>query len=182
VACKSCADGSHLGCRGPRTPRTVSVKDVVNATAGASSLVALEAAGATNLAGKVVIDIALPLDFSQGMPPLLLAANTDSLGEQIQRAFPGARVVETLNTVFMDVMIEPTRLPGRHNVFLAGDDTGAKETVRGLLREFGWPEKAILDLGGIQAARSTEIYMPLYFTLSGALGTFDFKIAVVRAQ
>ena len=79
-------------------------------------------------------------------------------------------------------MIEPARLPGRHNVFLAGDDTDAKETVRGLLREFGWPEKAILDLGGIQAARSTEMYMPLYFTLSGALGTFDFKIAVVRAQ
>ncbi len=69
---------------------------IVNATAGASSLAALEAVGAANLAGKVVIDIALPLDFSQGMPPLHLVANTDSLGEQIQRAFPDARVVKTL--------------------------------------------------------------------------------------
>lgn len=155
---------------------------IINATAGANSLAALKATGAANLAGKVVIDIALPLDFSQGMPPLLLVANTDSLGEQIQRAFPEARVVKTLNTIFCEVMIEPARLPGQHNVFLAGDDTGAKETVKGLLREFGWPEDVIVDLGGIRAARGVEMYMPLYFTLVNALGTFDFNIALARAQ
>lgn len=154
---------------------------VINATAGANSLAALEAVGAANLAGKVIVDIALALDFSQGMPPLHLVANTDSLGEQIQRAFPQARVVKTLNTVFCAVMIEPARLPGRHTVFVAGDDAGAKETVKGLLCAFGWPEDVIIDLGGIRAARATEMYMELYFTLVGALGTFDFNIAVVRA-
>jgi 8-hydroxy-5-deazaflavin:NADPH oxidoreductase len=153
---------------------------VVNATSGASSLAALDAAGAANLAGKVILDLALPLDFSQGMPPLLTVANTDSLGEQIQRAFPEARVVKTLNTVLFEVMIDPARIPGRHNIFLAGDDAGAKKAVTGLLREFGWPEEAVIDLGDIRAARGTEMYMQLYFTLAGAIGTFDFNIAVVR--
>jgi predicted dinucleotide-binding enzyme len=154
---------------------------VVNATAGAVGLAPLEAAGAANLAGKIIIDLALPLDFSEGMPPTLTVANTDSLGEQIQRAFPNARVVKTLNTMFKDVMIDPARVPGRHNIFVAGDDTSAKETATGLLREFGWPQEAIIDLGGIRAARTTEMYMPLYFNLVGVLNTFDFNIAIARA-
>ena len=154
---------------------------VINATAGAVSLEALEATGAENLAGKVLLDPALPLDFSEGMPPKLLVANTDSLGEQVQRAFPDARVVKALNTSFMEVMVEPTLLPGRHNLFLAGDDSDAKETAKGLLREFGWPDDAIVDLGGIVAARATEMYMRLYFTLVGVLDTFHFNIAIVRA-
>jgi 8-hydroxy-5-deazaflavin:NADPH oxidoreductase len=83
--------------------------------------------------------------------------NTDSLGEQIQRTFPDARVIKTLNTVFFEVMIEPERVPDRHSVFHAGEDTGAKETTKGLLREFGWPDEAVVDLGGIRAARGTEM-------------------------
>ncbi len=154
---------------------------VVNATGGARSLAALEATGAANLAGKILVDLAIPLDLSRGMPPRLLFANADSLGEQIQRAFPDARVVKTLNTVFVAVMIEPSRVPGRHSLFVAGDDPGAKETVKGLLGELGWPQDVIVDLGGIAAARSTEMYMQLYFNLAGVFGTFDFNIAVVRA-
>jgi predicted dinucleotide-binding enzyme len=155
---------------------------VVNATAGAVSLDALEAVGAANLAGKVILDLALPLDRSSGMPPRLLFANADSLGERIQRAFPDASVVKTLTTVFVQVMIEPGRVPGRHNIFVAGDASDAKATAKGLLREFGWPEEAIIDLGGIGAARGLEMYAPLYFMLAGALGTWDFNIAVVRAS
>jgi len=154
---------------------------IVNATAGAVSLATLKMVGAANLAGKVIVDIALPLDFSQGMPPQFLVATTDSLGEQIQCAFPKARVVKTLNTMFCKVMIEPARLPGRHNVFVAGNDADAKKIVKSMLREFGWSEEAIIDLGGIRAARATEMYMELYFTLVGVLDTFDFNIAVVRA-
>ena len=156
-------------------------KLVVNATAGGGSLAALEAVSAASLAGKVLVDVANPLDYSQGMPPILSVANTDSLGEQIQRAFPDARVVKTLNTMNAFVMVDPGRVPGRHNVFLAGDDPAAKETVKGLLGEFGWPEQAIVDLGGIRAARGTEMYLPLWLSLWGALGSGDFNIAVVRA-
>lgn len=154
---------------------------IVNATAGTGALSALEAAGATNLSGKVLVDVANPLDFSQGFPPLLSVANADSLAEQIQRAFPDARVVKTLNTMNAYVMIEPSRVPGRHSVFVAGEDAVAKETVKGLLGEFGWPEESMIDLGGIRAARGTEMYLPLWLSLMGVLGTGDFNIQVVKA-
>jgi predicted dinucleotide-binding enzyme len=154
---------------------------VVNAIDGALSLSALDEVGAANLAGKVLLDLALPLDRSAGTPHLLFA-NTDSLGEQIQRAFPAAHVVKTLNTVHVQVMIEPGRVPGQHNIFVAGEDTGAKATVRSLLAEFGWPDDAVIDLGGISAARAAEMYAPLYFTLARVLGTYDFNIAIVRGS
>ncbi len=155
---------------------------IVNASAGAHSLAALEAVGAANLAGKVLLDLALPLDLSQGMPPTLLVANDDSLGEQIQRAFPDARVVKTLNTVFTDVMVDPARVPGEHTIFVAGEDPAAKDTVQRLLRDFGWPQTAIVDLGGIRAARGVEMYSRLYFDLVAVIGNFDFNIAVVRTK
>jgi predicted dinucleotide-binding enzyme len=66
---------------------------VFNCTGGAVALDALRAAGAANLAGKVVVDVSNPLDFSHGTPPTLTVCNTDSVGEQIQREFPDARVV-----------------------------------------------------------------------------------------
>ena len=154
---------------------------IVNATAGTGALPALEAAGTANLSGKVLVDVANPLDFSHGFPPLLSVVNTDSLGEQIQRTFPDTQVVKTLNTMNAYVMIEPSRVPGRHTVFLAGEDAAAKETVKGLLGEFGWPKEAILDLGGIRAARGTEMYLPLWLSLMGVLGTGDFNIQVLKA-
>jgi 8-hydroxy-5-deazaflavin:NADPH oxidoreductase len=78
-------------------------------------------------------------------------------------------------------MLDPGRVPGHHSIFLAGEDNNAKDTVKGLLGEFGWPQEAIIDLGGIRAARATEMYMALFFTLQEAFDTFDFNIAVVRA-
>jgi 8-hydroxy-5-deazaflavin:NADPH oxidoreductase len=155
---------------------------IVNATGGTVSLQALEAVGAPNLTGKAVIDLALPLDFSEGMPPRLTIANTDSLGEQIQRAYPGARVVKTLNTTFVNVMVEPGLLPSQTNLFLAGDDADAKQTAKGLLQEFGWPQASIIDLGGIQTARACEMYAQMYFTLVNVLGTFELNIAVVSRK
>jgi 8-hydroxy-5-deazaflavin:NADPH oxidoreductase len=149
-----------------------------NCTAGDASLDVLAAAGAENLTGKVLVDVSNPLDFSKGMPPTLSICNDDSLGERIQAAFPGAKVVKSLNTVNNQLMTEPGRLPGAHNVFVCGEDEEAKETVSGLLAEFGWPREAIVDLGGIEAARGTEMYLPLWLRLMGALGTADFNIQV----
>lgn len=114
---------------------------VFNTTQGAISFDALRAAGAGNLAGKPLADGALPLDMSEGMPPLLSAANTDSLGERIQRAFPQAHVVKTLTPMLAGTMVDPTRLPSEHNVFLAGDDIAAKQTVLGLPRDLGWLDR-----------------------------------------
>lgn len=153
---------------------------IINATSGIATLDALEAVGASNLAGKVLIDIALPLDGTPGQPRSLVLANTDSLGEQIQRTFPDARVVKTLNTVFVEVMVDPSRLPGLHNVFVSGDDAEAKATVATLLGEFGWPSESVVDLGEIRTARGVEMYSSLFFTLAGVLRTWDFNISIVR--
>jgi predicted dinucleotide-binding enzyme len=153
---------------------------IVNATNGAGSVAMLEAAGAENLAGKVLVDVANPLDYSQGMPPSLFVSNTDSLGEQIQRAFPDLKVVKALNTMNCELMVDPGRLPGEHDVFVCGEDAEAKRQVAELLRSFGWPAERIRDLGGISSARGTEMYLGLWLRLWGTLGTGYFNISVVR--
>lgn len=153
---------------------------LVNATAGTASVEALEAAGERNLAGKVLVDVANPLDGSAGMPPVLSVCNTDSLAERIQARFPAARVVKALNTVNSDVMVHPEVVPGNHCTFICGNDAGAKEVVRGVLRSFGWPDACILDLGDITAARGPEMYLPLWLRLMIAGGTAHFNINVVR--
>ena len=154
---------------------------VINCTSGVASLAALGAAGEENLSGKTLVDVANPLDASQGFPPTLAFCNDDSLGERIQAAFPASNVVKTLNTMNCQVMVEPTRVPGEHAVFVSGEDEGAKRQVNDLLESFGWPEERIIDLGGIRTARGTEMYLPLWLGLYGRLGTGDFNIGVLRA-
>ena len=168
---------------GLATPADAATKAelVVNATNGVGSISMLEAAGGETLAGKVLLDIANPLDFSQGIPPSLFVSNTDSLGEQIQRAFPETKVVKALNTMNCEVMVDPSKVPGEHDVFLCGEDTDAKLAVSELLQSFGWRAERIRDLGGISSARGTEMYLPLWLRLWGALGTGYFNIAVVHA-
>ena len=152
-----------------------------NCTAGGGSLDALAAAGEANLHGKVLVDVANPLDFSAGMPPTLSICNDDSLGERIQATFPELRVVKALNTMNCSVMVEPDRVPGDHAVFVCGENADAKAQVCQLLGSFGWPDDRIVDLGGIGAARGTEMFLPLWLSLYGKLGSGDFNIAVERA-
>jgi predicted dinucleotide-binding enzyme len=154
---------------------------LINATAGEYSLDALAAAGRANLAGKILIDVANPLDFSGGMPPTLLYCNTDSLGERIQAAFPDARVVKSLNTVNAQVMVDPRQLSEPTAIFVAGNDQEAKDWVHHELLErwFGWEQ--VLDLGDIGAARGLEMWMPLWLRLWGAAGTGAFNIRLVAS-
>lgn len=114
------------------------------------------------------------------MPPSLIVSNTDSLAEQIQHVFPEARVVKALNTINVSVMVDPQGLPGDHVTFVCGEDPAAKASVTALLGEMGWPAERVLDLGGISAARGVEMYLPLWLTLLGMLGTPRFNIAIVR--
>ncbi|HET6953139.1 MAG TPA: NAD(P)-binding domain-containing protein [Acidimicrobiales bacterium] len=151
---------------------------VVNATNGSGALPALEQVGAEHLAGKVVVDISNPLDFSQGFPPTLFVKDTDSLGEQVQRAFPQARVVKTLNTMNANLMVDPAALGAESSVFVSGDDAAAKATVTELLESFGHTD--VIDLGDISTARGTEMYLPIWLRLMGALGTAAFNVKVVR--
>jgi predicted dinucleotide-binding enzyme len=154
---------------------------VMNVTFGGHSLEALEAAGAANLAGKILIDVANPLDFSRGMPPSLLFCNTESLGERIQAAFPDARIVKALNTTTAQVMVDPRQLTEPTTMFVSGNDQEAKDWVHRELLErwFGWEQ--VIDLGDITAARAQEMWLPLWLRLMGATGTPAFNLRIVAS-
>ena len=156
-------------------------KIVINASSGVASLAALDYAGKENLDGKILIDIANPLDFSEGFPPALTGCNKDSLGEQIQREFPKTKVVKTLNTMNALVMVNPHLVPGNHTIFICGNDTGAKTKVSGFLSDwFGWKKENIIDLGDITNARGTEMLLPIWVRLYGVLQNpmFNFHVVV----
>ncbi|MDZ7626027.1 MAG: NAD(P)-binding domain-containing protein [Ignavibacteriaceae bacterium] len=153
---------------------------LINCSSGVASLDALKSAGEKNLSGKILLDISNPLDFSKGFPPTLTVCNTDSLGEQIQRAFPETKVVKTLNTVNAMVMVNPLLVPGDHNLFICGNDSDAKASIVNLLKTFGWKEINIIDLGDITNARATEMLLPIWVRLYGKLQTpmFNFNVVV----
>lgn len=153
---------------------------LINALSGFAVLDTFQSLSSDAVQDKIVIDIANPLDFSQGMPPTLFVSNTDSLGEQLQRAVPSLRVVKTLNSVTADLMVNPRQLAdGEHDLFMCGNDADAKAQVTRLLREeFGW--KHITDLGDISHARATEMLLPIWIRLYGKLGTAHFSLRVVQ--
>jgi len=153
---------------------------VFNCTSGAGTVEAARAAGEANLRGKVLIDVSNALDFSKGFPPTLFTGNTDSLGEQLQRALPDTQVVKSLNTVNANLMVDAGSLAGgEHDVFVSGNDAGAKARVTEILRDwFGW--KHVVDLGDITTARGTESYVALWVRLYGALKTPQFNVKLVR--
>jgi predicted dinucleotide-binding enzyme len=152
---------------------------VFNATNGAGSLNALALAGEANLTGKILVDVSNPLDFSHGFPPSLTVFGTDSLAEQIQRAFPLTRVVKTLNTVTARVMTHPLEVAnGDHHVFLSSNDADAKAQVTGLLKSFGWIH--IFDLGDLSTARGTEAYVMLWVRLYGAMNTGMINVKIMK--
>jgi predicted dinucleotide-binding enzyme len=153
---------------------------VFDCTNGANSLAALQLAGAKNLTGKVLIHVGNPLDFSKGMPATLTVCNTDSLGEQVQREFPEALVVKALNTVNCELMVNPSIVPGDHNLFICGNNAAAKAKVSGWLSEwFGWKKTNIVDLGDITGARGMEMWMPFWLRLYGTIGHPHFNLRLM---
>lgn len=154
---------------------------IINATAGEASLAALTLAGADNLAGKVVIDVSNPLDFSQGFPPALSAqySGHTSVGEQLQAAFPEAHIVKAFNTIGLALIVNPGLIPAEHDLFLSGNDAAAKAKVSDLARSLGW--KTILDLGDIKAARAQETIVLVWLQLMQATGGSLHNLHVVKA-
>ena len=153
---------------------------IFNCTKGEHSLDALKSTG-TALNGKIIVDIANPLDFSQGMPPTLIPSlsNSNSLGEEIQKTFPAAKVVKTLNTMWNGLMVNPNLIGnGDHVNYICGNDAEAKSKVIAILNEMGWKKENILDLGDISAARGTEGFLPIWLRIYGATGSgaFNFKL------
>jgi 8-hydroxy-5-deazaflavin:NADPH oxidoreductase len=155
---------------------------IISATGGGVAIEALKQAGIANLKKKIIIDISNPLDFSKGMPPSLLPdySHGTSLGEETQKAFPEARVVKAFNTIAAAVMVNPAAIPGEHDLFIAGNDAAAKQTVSDFARkEFGWA--SIVDMGDITGARATEHLLPFWVRSWGVLGSPVFNIRIVKA-
>ena len=129
------------------------------------------------LAGKVLVDVSNPLDFSRGMPPSLSICNTNSLGEEVQKAVPTAKVVKSLNIVNCEVMVEPAK-GGNPTMLLCGNDAEAKKKVSALLQSIGWRD--VIDLGDISKSRGTEMLLPLWLNLFGLFGNPNFGFKMVR--
>jgi predicted dinucleotide-binding enzyme len=150
---------------------------IFNCTLGSASLEALKQAGDENLKGKILIDTSNPLDYSTKLWTLTVC-NTDSLGEEIQRTFPEARVVKTLNTMNVNVMVDPSKLPEKTDVFVSGNDIEAKATVITIVRDwFGW--KSVMDLGDITTSRGVEMYVIFWHIMRYAVSSPRFNIKVV---
>lgn len=152
---------------------------IFNCTKGLEAVNILKSAGEKNLSGKILIDVTNPLDFSNGFPPSLSVCNTSSLGEEIQKAFPDVKVIKTLNTMSVDVMIDPASVGGGdHHVFVCGNDANAKADVVKILESFGWKKNNIIDLGDITSSRGTEMILPLWVRLYAGKkhANFNFKI------
>ncbi len=153
---------------------------IFNCTKGEIALDVFKQAGIEKFAGKIIIDISNPLDFSKGMPPFLIPqyTNTNSLGEEIQKLLPEAKVVKTLNIVNCEVMVEPKKSGGDATMFISGNDNDAKEKVKIFLDQFGW--KDIIDLGDITTARGTEMLLPVWLRTYMATGNGYFAFKIVR--
>jgi predicted dinucleotide-binding enzyme len=173
-----CAEQGDHGSEGTFADAAGFGELVVNCINGNGTVAAVTSA-ATELAGKVLVEVSNPLDFSSGGPSLSVAI-TDSLGEQVQRALPETFVVKALNTVNCDVMVDPVRVPGDHAVFVSGNDANAKSRVIALLGEFGWPADRVLDIGDITAARTTEAYMLIWLRMMNVVGDSLFNIEIRR--
>jgi predicted dinucleotide-binding enzyme len=148
---------------------------VVLATAGSASVATVEGV-ASALDGKVLIDATNPLSFASGAPALFVGT-TDSLGEQVQRAVPGARVVKAYNTVGNTLFVDPDLPGGPPTMLLAGDDDEAKQTVADLLESTGWD---VADLGGIESSRWLEAICMAWVTYGLRTQTWDHAFRLLR--
>ncbi len=153
---------------------------IINALAGHASVSVLTSLKEL-IGNKILIDITNSLDFSKGMPPILSVVNSDSLGEQNQRALPEAKVVKTFNMLNSQIQVNPDLLAGGdHHLFISGNDEQSKSIVIGILTQYGWQH--IIDLGDITTARGTEMYLPLWLRLWGSLGHPMFNIKLVTGE
>ncbi len=155
---------------------------VFNCTAGDKSLEALRMAEADNLAGKILVDVANPLDFSRGMPPILAVCNADSLGEEIQRLFPRVEGREGAEHRELQGDGRPVDCCRASTTCSSAATTTAPRTRCGsCIQSFGWPAERIIDLGDITAsARHGDVPAALAPPRWTSAESATFNIKVVR--
>jgi 8-hydroxy-5-deazaflavin:NADPH oxidoreductase len=151
---------------------------VVLATLWAGTKSAIDLARPDNLAGKLVIDATNPLDLSHGFPPSLAVGHTDSGGESVQRWLPKSLVVKCFNIIGNPFMVDPKFEGGPPDMWIAGNDEGAKRKVGEILRDFGWPDP--IDLGGIEGARLLEPLCILWTLYGVRTNTWKHAFKLLR--
>lgn len=153
---------------------------LIHAGNGSAALDVLRLARLETAGDKVMIELSNDLDASKGMPPVSRSSDVAGagLGEKIQAAYPRLRVVKTLNTMNVQVMVNPALVPGDSTIFMSGNDAEAKQTVRSILQSLGWQD--ILDLGDISTSRSVEMLLPLWLRILGVMGHANFNFKIVR--
>jgi predicted dinucleotide-binding enzyme len=156
------------------TDTVISADVVVNAILGSVAVDVISGIDAGAFAGKTLVDVA-----NATTPSFDLVYPDSSLAEKLQQARPDARVVKSMNTAAITTIANP-RVIGPSSVFLSGNDAEAKLEAAGLLRDLGWSDDDIVDLGGIETARGPEHYIVLFTKLAGLLRTEAFNILVVR--
>ncbi|MFE0045147.1 NADPH-dependent F420 reductase [Streptomyces albireticuli] len=162
---------------------------VINGIDGHNAVAALSAA-AGQLAGKTLVDYAVPFVYNPdlehpwptpwGVMPRLDPCDIDSLGERIQRALPDTKVVKAFVTQEQATVVDPKAVGGgEHTMFIAGEHADAKRAVTDLLEAYGWSD--VLDLGPLVCARGMEMYAHMHSAIGFALGFgTHFGIKVVR--
>jgi predicted dinucleotide-binding enzyme len=143
---------------------------VVLAVRGDATEGVLRSEGPGPFGQKVIIDLTNPIDRAQRTTPALFVGTTDSLGERVQKLLPDARVVKAFNTVDASHFFRPQIPGGPGDMFLAGNDFEARDTVAGVCKEFGW---GTAYLGSIECARFLEpmaLAWAAYAVMTGATG------------
>lgn len=138
---------------------------------------AIELAGKENLAGKILIDLRNPMDFSQGIPPRFTVTFGNSLGEQVQRALPETLVVKAFNSIGVEVMTDAQFGTDTATMFIAGNDAGAKSKVAALIGEFGWN---VDDLGDIGQALYLEAFASLWVNYGLKSGSREHAFKLLK--
>lgn len=149
---------------------------LVLATLGVSTEEAMHLAGLPHFENKVVLDTTNPLDFTT-TPPTLSISGRDSLGERIQRLVPRAKVVKAFNTVGNAHMVHPKFGGGPPDMFVCGNDDGAKKIAAQICDAFGW---GVADIGSIEGARYLEAMCMTWVLYGMRNGTWDHAFKLLK--
>lgn len=151
---------------------------ILIATFGNAATNAIELAGRENFADKIVIDPTNPIDVSKGGIPEFTATSGNSLGEQIQKLLPQAKVVKAFNTVSMHIVVNPKRQDGVPVLLIAGNDEGAKKYVGTIANNWGWND--VVDYGDISESFFLEAFGMIWIRYAFKNNSWTHAFAFLR--
>jgi 8-hydroxy-5-deazaflavin:NADPH oxidoreductase len=151
----------------------------VLATSWSGTQNAVQLATNAALKGKLIIDVTNPLDFSTGKPQMALGF-PNSAGASIQAWLPDAKVVKAFNIITSTRMIDPKFADGHADMFIAGNDAGAKQQTADLLKAFGW--RSAIDMGDIGKSYLLEALAMMWIDYGVTRNHWSHGFSLLGAQ